>query len=94
MWQLCGSNYRLYGGMTGIDDPQEDETMGGIVIRVHHRNVTISGLKVGDMVDIYDPAGRIYNMIRAADTVVRTAVPTSGMYIIKAANKVAKVVIK
>ena len=62
MWQLCGSNYRLYGGMTGIDDPQEDETMGGIVIRVHHRNVTISGLKVGDMVDIYDPAGRIYNM--------------------------------
>ena len=33
-------------------------------------------------------------MIRAADTGVRTAVPTSGMYIIKAANKVAKVVIK
>ena len=94
MWQLCGSNYRLYGGMTGIDNPQEDEAVGGIVIRVHHRNVTISGLKVGDMVDIYDPAGRIYNMIRATDTVVRTAVPTSGMYIIKAENKVAKVVVK
>ena len=94
MWQLCGSNYRLYGGMTGIDNPQEDEAVGGIIIRVHHRNVTITGLKVGDMVDIYDPAGRIYNMIRATDTIVRTAVPTSGMYIIKAENKVAKVVVK
>jgi len=94
MWQLCGSNYRLYGGMTGIDNPKEDEAVGGIVIRVHHRNVTISGLKVGDMVDIYDPVGRIYNMIRATDTVVRTAVPTSGIYIIKAGNKVAKVVVK
>ena len=33
-------------------------------------------------------------MIRAAGSVVRTAVPTSGMYIIKAGNKVAKVVVK
>ncbi len=94
MWQLCGSNYRLYGGMTGIDNPQEDVAVGGIVIRVRQRNVIISGLQVGDRIVIYDPVGRIYNMIRAADSVVRTAVPTAGVYIIKAENKVAKVVVK
>ena len=94
MWQLCGSNYRLYGGMTGIDNPQEDVAVGGIVIRVRQRNVIISGLKVGDMVDIYDPTGRVYNMIRATGPVVRTAVPTSGVYIIRAGDKVAKAAVR
>lgn len=63
--RLCGHDYRLYGGTTAIDEPQADEVVGGITIRVRQRNVIISGLKVGDMVDIYDPTGRVYNMIRA-----------------------------
>ena len=94
MWQLCGPDYRLYGGTTAIGDPQTDEVVGGITIRVRQRNVIISGLKVGDMVDIYDPTGRVYNMIRATGPVVRTAVPTSGVYIIRAGDKVAKAAVR
>ena len=94
MWQLCGPDYRLYGGTTAIDEPQADEVVGGITIRVRQRNVIISGLQVGDMVDIYDPTGRVYNMIRATGPVVRTAVPTSGVYIIRAGDKVAKAAVR
>lgn len=92
--RLCGPDYRLYGGTTAIDEPQADEVVGGITIRVRQRNVIISGLKVGDMVDIYDPTGRVYNMIRATGPVVRTAVPTSGVYIIRAGDKVAKAAVR
>ena len=82
-------NARYYATERGIDNAKS-----GISIKVRGRIIYVSGLQGGESITLYDASGRIYNMATASDETYSTAVPTSGIYIIRVDNKTLKVAIK
>ena len=82
-------NARYYVTERGIDDAKSD-----ISIEVRGRIVYVSGLQGGESITLYDASGRIYNMATASSDTYSTAVPTSGIYIIRVDNKTQTFAVK
>ena len=82
-------NARYYEGSEDVIEEKTD-----ISIRVRNHIVYISGLQGGENITICDASGRVYNMATATSTTYSTAVPVSGIYIIKVDDKSKKVMIR
>jgi len=75
-------------------DGIEEETVTSFVINARGRMVYVSGLEGGEKITIYDSTGRIYNMATATDTRYSTALPTTGLYIVKVNDTRHKIIIR
>ena len=87
--QTVRRNARYYAG------PKEvEKEMTGITIRVRGHMVYVYGLEGGESITLYDTAGRIYNMATATGDTYSTAVPATGLYIVRVNDKSLKAVVK
>ncbi len=92
------TNTRYYAGEESIEDRMELN----LTIRVRQRTVSISGLKGGEHVAIYDAAGRLYASGTASkapeDSVIgtqySTTLPATGVYIIAVDGTRKKVAVR
>ncbi len=89
MKKSAARNARYYITDQGIDDAKTQ-----LNLRVRGRVIYVNGLQGGESITIYDTMGRIYNMARATGEQYSTAVPTSGVYIIRVDNITKKVAVK
>ncbi len=71
-----------------------DDAPGALNIRVRDHVVYVSGLQGGESIIVYDTVGRVYNMAKASGEQYSTAVPVSGVYVIKVDNVSQKVVVR
>ncbi len=89
MKTTAAHNARYYATDGGIADDNAQ-----LDIRVRGRVIYVTGLQGGEDITVYDTQGRIYNMERATGEQYSTAVPTSGVYIIRVDNTTKKVAVK
>lgn len=72
----------------------EEPVTKGISIRLRGRIIEVTGLQGDEDITVYDSMGKVYNMARASGERYTTAVPTSGMYIVKVNDITKKLLIK
>ncbi len=70
------------------------DTHSDITIRVRGHVIYVLGLEGGETVTVYDASGRMYNMGIAQGTQYSTAVPMTGVYVVKVNEKVQKVLVR
>ena len=87
--QTVRRNARYY-----VTPHDTDDISGNLNIRVRGHAVYVSGLKGGESITVYDTVGRVYNMAKASGEQYSTAVPVSGVYVIRVDNVSQKVVVR
>lgn len=86
---INNSGKRFYYG-SGI----EAETTPTIRITARGHMVYITGMQGDENIIIYDSTGRIYNMKKAVGTEYSTALPATGVYVVKVNSTKQKVLIR
>ncbi len=89
-----GSSAPRYNTRSYVISRDTDNGLGDITIRVRGHVIYVLGLVGGETVTIYDASGRMFNMAIAQGNQYSTAVPMTGVYVVRVNEKTQKVMVK